>query len=59
VANGHSPTGVAAVCVCVYAVAGGHAAPVVRATVGDVAGVTAPTVRVRRKELEATGSGDR
>jgi transcription initiation factor TFIIB len=49
VANGRNPAGVAAG--CVYAAAGGHAAPVTQAAVGDVAGVTAPTVRARWKEL--------
>ncbi len=50
VANGRNPAGVAAG--CVYAAAGGHAAPVTQAAVGDVAGVTAPTVRARWEELQ-------
>jgi transcription initiation factor TFIIB len=50
VANGRNPAGVAAG--CVYAAAGGHAAPVTRAAVGDVAGATAPTLRQRWEELQ-------
>jgi transcription initiation factor TFIIB len=51
VANGRNPAGVAAG--CVYAAAGGHAAPVTQDAVAEAAGVTAPTVRARWRELEA------
>jgi transcription initiation factor TFIIB len=50
VANGRNPAGVAAA--CVYAAAGGHAAPVTQAAVGNVAGATAPTLRQRWEELQ-------
>jgi transcription initiation factor TFIIB len=50
VANGRNPAGVAAG--CVYTAAGGHAAPVAQAAVGQAAGVSAPTVRARWGELK-------
>ncbi len=49
VANGRNPAGVAAG--CVYAAVSEHTAPVTQAAVGDVAGVTAPTLRQRWEEL--------
>jgi transcription initiation factor TFIIB len=50
VANGRNPAGVAAG--CVYAAAGGHAAPVTQVEIGRVAGVSEVTVRTRWEELE-------
>jgi transcription initiation factor TFIIB len=50
VTNGRNPAGVAAG--CVYAAAGGHAAPVTQVEIGREAGVSEFTVRKRWEEVE-------